>query len=134
MTTEGYLLAISACLPLIIFVVWAFATRQPRYNAEKLLFFRNQIVAMTVGIIIAEAILIFIAWLIYNAGGCDGGFLSHARCTGLSDDIGSIMHGIWFLGAIYLVAACLPALILLGIIEFITRRKFRNSIAKGAAG
>ncbi len=133
MSLDAYLLATIACLPLIIFVVWAFASRQPQYNAKKLLFFRNRIVAMAVGLICLVAILIFIAWLIYKAAGCHSSFVFHESCTVLSNDIGTIIHDIWFLGAIYLVVACLPALLLLGIIEFITRRKFRNSIAKDAA-
>ena len=123
-----YVIAALACLPLVAMVIWAFATRHPRYNTKKILFFRNKAVAVGVFILIFIVFMVLVAWQTYELGGCIGGLLSSARCKYMPSWIGNVTHNIYFLGMIYLVVACLPTLLLLGIAEFISRHKHKQSL------
>ncbi len=133
MTDSEFLTATLAYSPMIALVIWAFVRRQPRFCAEKLLFFRNRAVAIGVFLITFGALMVFIAWMGYELGECRGGIFAQAKCNRLPDNIGDAMHDLSLGGAIYLVIACLPTLVLLGIIEFITRRKYQRALTSEVA-
>lgn len=122
------------CAPMLGLVIWAFATMHPRFSTTKILFLQNRAVAFGVITICLVALTVLIAWQAYEMGRCHNGLLSPAKCSNLPDKIGGYLFNIHFLGAIFLVAICLPALLMMGIAEFITRRKLQTSLTKDAAG
>jgi hypothetical protein len=60
--------------------------------------------------------------------------LSPVKCNKIPDQIGGYLFTIYFPGAVYLVVICLPALLLMGGAEWITRRKYRNFLTEDATG
>ena len=120
--------------PMLGLVVWAFATTHPRHSAKKTLFLRNKAVAVGIITICLVAITVLIAWQAYEMAWCHSGLLSPVKCNKLPNQIGGYLFTIYFPGTVYLVVICLPALLLMGIAEWITRRKYRSSLTEEATG
>jgi len=134
MTPQAILITSLLTAPMLGFVIWAFATTHPRHSSKKILFLRNKAVAVGIITISLVAIMVLIAWQAYEMAWCHSGLLSPVRCNHLPDKIGGYLFTIFFLGTIYLVVICLPALLLMGIAEWITRSKYRSSLTENATG
>ncbi|WP_457645921.1 hypothetical protein [Profundibacter sp.] len=120
--------------PMLGLVIWAFVTTHPRHSARKTLFLRNKAVAVGIITICIVAVTVLVAWQAYEMAWCHSGLLSPVKCNHLPDKIGSYLFIIFFPGTAYLVVICLPALLLMGIAEWITRRKYRNFLTENATG
>ena len=134
MTPQAILITSLLTAPMLGFVIWAFATTHPRHSAKKILFLRNKAVAVGIITICLVAITVLISWQAYEMASCHSGLLTPVKCNNLPDKIGGYLFTIFFLGTIYLVVICLPALLLMGIAEWITRRKYQSSLTEVATG
>ncbi|WP_428541707.1 hypothetical protein [Profundibacter sp.] len=134
MEMQAILMIFVYVAPMAGLVIWAFATMHPRYCTEKTLFLRNRAVAVGIITMCLVAVIVLITWQAFELGWCNSGLLSPVECSDLPDEIGRYLFIIYFPGAVYLVAVCLPALLLFAIAEWITRRKFRNHLEENAAG
>jgi len=134
MTPQAILITSLLTAPMLGLVIWAFATTHPRHFSKKTLFLRNKAVAVGIITICLVAITVLSGWQAYEMAWCHSGLLSPVKCNHLPDKIGGYLFAIFFLGTVYLVVICLPALLLMGIAEWITRRKYRSSLTENATG
>jgi len=134
MTPQAILIISLFTAPMLGLVIWAFATTHPHHSAQKTLFLRNRAVAVGIITICLVAVTVLIAWQAYEIAWCHSGLLSPVKCNDIPDKIGGYLFAIFFLGTVYLVVICLPALLLMGIAEWITRRKYRPSLTENATG
>jgi len=119
--------------PMLGLVIWAFATTRAHHSTAKTLFLQNRAVAVGIITMCLVAVTVLIAWQAYKLGWCHSGLLSPTKCNRMPDEIGGHLFTVYFSGAAYLAVICLPALLLMAIAEWMTRRKLRNSLTKDAA-
>ncbi|MEL7089861.1 MAG: hypothetical protein AAFY03_10365 [Pseudomonadota bacterium] len=114
-------------LPLLLSVVFAFTKGRRGTDTPLVNFFHNRPAGWGMLFITFVAAVTLVAQGIYHYGGCIGGLKAPPRCERIGEGLAVTSFGLFFMGQIYLLGLCLPTLILLGIAEYLTRRKTTGS-------
>lgn len=118
----------------ILVAVLAFATRQHEdaYYGAPRKWVKNRYVAAGIALILVVAMTGAAGLAVYEFGQCTNGFKGPARCARITNAVGGAGYGVFFVGLIWLPTIGVVFAGVLGLAEWMTRRKMRDLAASNA--